>query len=399
MTETRATCSEKRLEDDCTGASNDGVPSRTKRELISAISHEIRTPINGIMGMTKIAMENADKPERVTECLRKIGNSSQYLLSLVNNVLDMSKIEAGRVTINNEPFNITAMAERCCSIIQGQLIDKDLQLICSCKNIRHNALVGDSLRLSQIIINILGNSVKFTQKGEIRFNITELAGTEEKAVFCFEFKDTGKGMSEEFIPRLFEPFSQEGASGAGMTGTGLGMAIVKQYVDMMHGKIHVDSKRNKGTEFVIELEFEIDRNPTEDKTEVHGNIRLDGEKILLAEDNELNAEITVEILQETGAEVVVADNGAKAVELYSQSEESGFDLILMDVRMPDTDGITAARKIRGLNRADAREVPIIAITADIFEEDRSAALEAGMNAYLTKPIDADALMHLLENVL
>jgi CheY-like chemotaxis protein len=207
-------------------------------------------------------------------------------------------------------------------------------------------------------------------------------------------------MSKEYLPTLFEPFSQDSEHDkATYRGTGLGMAIVKHYVDMMGGEIRVDSVQGKGTRFVMELGFEIDENPTEDKTEVHSNFRLDGEKILIAEDNELNAEITAEILKKTGAEIVIATNGKNAVDIYSHSKKDDFDLILMDVRMPEEDGIAAAKEIRHLNRSDAADIPIIAITANTLDEDRSSAIDAGMNAYLSKPIDANSLFKTLKKVL
>jgi CheY-like chemotaxis protein len=385
---------------DCPGKAEISAKDNTKRDIISEISHDIRTPISGIMGMTRIALNNADNPERVTDCLYKIGSSAQYLLSLVNNVLNISRLDAGKVNINHEPFNIRSMAEICCSVIQGQLVGKKPKLICEYSNIVHSSLVGDSVHLSQIIIDILGNSVKFTDEGEIRFRITELSDYGNNALFRFEFEDTGIGMSEDYLPWIFEPFSQDkGQDLSRHQGTGLGMAIVKKYVEMMSGSISVESKLNYGTKFVIEVPIEIDKNPTEDKTKIHSSIRLDGERILLAEDNELNAEITAGILQETGADVIIANNGKIAVDLYSQSEESYFDLILMDVIMPRMDGITAAKEIRKLDRADAAKVPIIAMTADAFDKDKQNALDAGMNAYLTKPIDADALMNILEKVI
>jgi CheY-like chemotaxis protein len=374
--------------------------NHAKSDFLSRMSHDIRTPINGIVGMTGIALHNTTNPERVEDCLHKIDDSSQHLCSLINDVLDMSKIESGKVTVNETPFDLVSVAEKCSSIIRGQLVDKKIDFITDFEEIKHSALVGDALHLERIIINILGNSVKFTNEGgKIIFRIAELADDEENVLFRMQFKDTGVGMSKEFLPKVFDVFAQDiEQSRTNYQGTGLGMSITKQFVEMMNGRIDVQSEKNVGTEFTVELPFVINHDVEERGEQSQSEFTLADYKILLVEDNELNAEIATEILKDAGAEVTVAQNGKMAVDICAESEEHYFDLILMDIMMPEMDGLTATRAIRSMERADMHTIPVIAMTANAFAEDRKAAMEAGMNGYVTKPIDVAALMREIREI-
>jgi CheY-like chemotaxis protein/two-component sensor histidine kinase len=376
--------------------------NQAKSEFLSKMSHDIRTPINGVIGMTGIALKNVTDPKRVEDCLHKINNSSQHLFSLINDVLDMSKIESGKVTVNHEPFDLTEVAEKCGSVIQGQLTGRQIDFILDIDGITHPRLIGDALHLERIIINILGNSVKFTNDGDkIMFNVSELSDDGKNALFRFVFEDTGIGMSADFLPKIFEQFSQDiEQSRTHYKGTGLGMALTKQYVEMLNGTIEVESELNKGTKFTIELPICIDHDaPADAETHAESSLGLDGRKILLVEDNELNAEIATEILKENGAEVTTAENGKAAIDTYLKAPESYFDQILMDIMMPEMDGLTAAKHIRGLDRSDAKTIPIIAMTANAFEEDKKAALEAGMNAHIAKPIDIKVLLQVMNDTM
>jgi signal transduction histidine kinase/CheY-like chemotaxis protein len=390
--------------------------SRAKSEFLRRMSHDIRTPINGIIGMTNIARKNLENPVRMEDCLHKIEDSSQHLCLLVNDVLDMSRIESGTVDNSQCPFDIMAVAEKCSSIIRGQLNGKTVEFVTDFSGIIHTKLVGTVVNLERIIINILGNSVKFTHEGgKISFCITEaklvekicdkdkmedVSQNEKTAIFCFLFEDTGIGMSKDFLPTIFDEFSQDiEQSRTNYQGTGLGMAITKKYVDMLGGKIEVESEQHVGTKFRVEIPFTLDQGIEENNEQGINDFSLAGRKVLLVEDNELNAEIAAEIMQGEGADITIAQNGKMAVEVYARSEEKYFDLILMDIMMPEMDGITATTIIRDMNRADAKTVPIVAMTANAFEEDREVAETAGMNGYVMKPIDVPNLKKILKDVL
>jgi CheY-like chemotaxis protein len=370
--------------------------SIAKSEFLSRMSHDIRTPINAIMGMTGIAFKNIDNKERARDCLLKIESASQHLLSLINDVLDMSRIESGKITLLNEPFCLGTCLSNCVTIIEGQIASRELELVTDFGDFENTYVIGDELHLRQVFINILGNSVKFTPDGGKIFFIAEKYDSDGKNAFRFILKDTGIGMKPDFIPHLFEPFTQEnGGSRTNYNGTGLGMAIVKQIVDMMGGTIAVESAINAGTTFYIIIPMEIDTEKRENPTENDGNFNLDGMKILLAEDNELNREIAVEILSEQGVNVTIAKDGKEAVELFERSEDYYFDAILMDIMMPIMDGLTATKIIRNCGKAGAEDIPIIAMTANAYNEDREKTREAGMDSHLSKPIDVCMLYRTL----
>ncbi len=372
--------------------------NRAKSEFLSHMSHDIRTPINGIMGMTEIALKNISDAARVEDCLGKISNSSQHLLSLINDVLDMSRIESGKVNVNSALMNMIATTDECASIIDGQLQNRDVELIREFGDFAHPNLIGDELHLRQVLINILGNSVKFTPDGgKIYFRVRETGSADGRAHFHFEIEDTGIGMKPEFLQHIWEPFAQEdGGSRTNYKGTGLGMAITKQFVDMMGGTITVESRLNEGSKFVIELGFDIDQHAaaaaeTSEETEFH----LEGMRVMLVEDNEINTEIAQFMLEEVGITVTCVENGRLALELFQRQAAGSFDLILMDIMMPVMNGLDATRAIRALDRPDAKTIPIIAMTANAYDEDVRHAREAGMNGHLAKPIDIGLLYRTL----
>jgi signal transduction histidine kinase/CheY-like chemotaxis protein len=377
--------------------------NHAKSDFLSKMSHDIRTPINGIIGMTIIAQRNLDNPDRVDDCLNKISNSSQHLFSLLNDVLDMSQIESGKVSENCAPFNMNGVLADCSAIVQGHIVDKHLEFIADFSSIHHPHLIGDALHIKRIILNILGNSVKFTEPGDkITLHVSELTLGPDKGLFRFIFLDTGIGIRKEFLPHLFDQFTQDvDQSRTNYTGSGLGLAITKQYVEMLHGTISVDSQVNVGTRFVVELPITIDHDPPEDEDDeplLCDDVLLD-RNVLLVEDNDLNAEVATEILEDEGAEVTLAINGKMGLDYFAESAPYYYDVILMDIMMPEMDGLTAARRIRALDRPDAQTVPIVAMTANAFEEDRRAALAAGMNAHVAKPVDVTALLETLKKLL
>ncbi len=377
--------------------------NKAKTTFLSHMSHDIRTPINGIMGMTTIALKHIDDKGRVDDCLHKIDDSSHHLLSLVNDILDMSRIDAGKVIITHDPFDLIALTGDCSSIIKGELVGRQVRFISDTSKVLHHRLIGDALHLRQIFINILGNSVKFTRDGDsISIRVQELDGESEASThrFRFELADTGIGMSEDYLPKLFDSFSQEDdGSRTTYTGTGLGMAITKKLVDLLGGTILVESKLGEGTkmtlEFPIELDLSLPQDTNNDDSAL-SEVCLDGMKILVAEDNEINMEIATMLLEETGAVVTQAFNGEEALDLFARSAPDQFDVILMDVMMPVMNGMEATRRIRALDRDDARTIPIIAATANAYKEDILKTREAGMNAHVSKPLDVPMLMSLLK---
>ena len=370
--------------------------SKAKTDFLSNMSHDIRTPINGIMGMTEIALGAGDDSDKVRSCLQKIDGASRHLLSLINDVLDMSRIESGKTLISAAPTDVKILGDSCASIIRGQMADRDIDFNVEV-NGEHTAVLADELHLRQIFINILGNAVKFTRDGgRIDFICTEESCDERTAAWKFVCRDTGIGMSDEFIEHIFEPFSQE--KGGGRThykGTGLGMSITKQLVDLMGGVIEVESELEKGSTFTVRMTFERDlqvHSRSEDTVEC---ATIEGMHILLVEDNELNTEIATELLQCNGAVVDTAADGAEAVEKFSAGAPGTYDVILMDIMMPVMNGLDAARTIRSLDRPDAALIPIIAMTANAFDDDVKATREAGMNAHLSKPIDIDEVVRVI----
>ncbi len=371
--------------------------SIAKSDFLSHMSHDIRTPINGIMGMTEIALKNIDDKDRVLDCLQKIDGSSGHLLSLVNDVLDMSRIESGKVQISHKPLNILELLRHCSSIISGQLQGRDIMFTEEFENIENPHILGDELHLRQVLINILGNAVKFTPDGgRIYFRVREFSAEGEAARFHIEIEDTGIGMKPEFLPHIFEPFAQEdGGNRSSYKGTGLGMSITKKFIDLMGGIVEVQSEPGKGTLFRLELPVEIDREWQGEQEPAGQQTTLAGARVILAEDNDLNMEIAVFMLESLEIEVTAVTDGKAALDAFAAAAPGTFDGILMDVMMPVMDGLTATREIRALEREDAGTIPIIAMTANAYDEDRRKCMEAGMDAHMSKPIDGEVLRKML----
>ena len=370
--------------------------NRAKTEFLSNMSHDIRTPINGIIGMTTIARKQTNS-KKTNDCLEKIETASAHLLSLINDVLDMSRIERGKTEIAHKPLNIKELLSGCGVIIKGQLNDRALNYIENLDGIRHPHVLGDELHLRQVFINILGNAVKFTPDGgTITVTVTEAPEEEGTARFRFRFEDTGIGMKPEFLSKIFTPFAQEdNGSRTNYKGTGLGMAITKQFVELMGGEISVSSELEKGSCFTVDIPLSIDREAAAAQSIEPVIQSIKGMRILLVEDNELNMEIASELLEDEGVEVTTAENGQIAVDTFRSAELYHFDAVLMDIMMPNLNGYDATKAIRALDRADAGRIPIIAMSANAFEEDVRKSMDAGMNAHLAKPINVTELIKTL----
>ena len=378
--------------------------SAAKTAFLSSMSHEIRTPMNAIIGLDNIALRDPSISPDTRNELEKIGSSARHLLSLINNILDMSRIESGRMVLKEEVFSFREMLDQINTIIHGQCEDKGLNYICETAESLDECFIGDDLRLKQMIINILGNAVKFTDApGTVTFGVEQSSLDEDHKLLRFTMKDTGIGMDEAFLPKLFEPFSQEDATTTNRYGgSGLGMAITKKMIDLMGGTIEVESEKGRGTTFTVSIPLQkaqliatvshIPDPPVEEPS-------LAGLHVLIAEDMELNAEILTDLLEMEEVTSEWAKDGQRAVEMFEKSEHNKYDAILMDMRMPVMDGLTATREIRKLERPDAKKIPIIALTANAFEEDVKQCLQAGMDAHLSKPVDIEQLKKLLGMVL
>lgn len=377
------------------------VANQAKTEFLSNMSHDIRTPINGIMGMTAIALKEKENPEKTRDCLKKIQGASDHLMSLVNDILDMSRIERGKIEITNTNMNLLKLTGECVSIIGGQLENRDLEIMVETEEILHPELFGDDLHLKQILINILGNAVKFTEDGgRIRLSVKEEEYNAVKAWFTFEIEDTGIGMKEEFLKDIFRPFSQEASnSRTKYQGTGLGMAITKNIIELMEGSIFVESEYRKGSKFTVKLPFMINSRYHSVMEERQKFDMIRGTRILLVDDNDLNLEVARELLEAEGAFVITAGNGEEAVSKFADSKINEIRLIIMDIMMPVMDGLEATRQIRKLNREDASEIPIIAMTANAFQEDIRKSFEAGMNEHISKPVDIETILRVIHKVL
>ncbi|NBH14300.1 response regulator [Lachnospiraceae bacterium] len=374
--------------------------NKTKTAFLSHMSHDIRTPMNGIIGMTGIAIKNVDDKDRVLDCLKKIDRSSEHLISLLNDILDMSRIESGKVALNHEAMDIREVVAHCTLITESLLVYRKIELVREIAAFKNPILLGDELHLRQILINILGNAVKFTPDGgKIYFQVREISEGNGKAVYHFEIEDTGIGMKPSFLEKIWESFSQENTGNcSNQKGTGLGMAITKKLVDLMKGTITVESEQGVGSRFVVEIRFDIVPNQyKQPKAVQESDIDLKGWKILLVEDNEVNMEIAKIMLEEEHIDVTTAENGQLAVNIFNNCPQNMFDAILMDIRMPVMDGLSATKTIRALPRRDAVTVPIIAMTADAYEEDIRRTQKAGMNAHLTKPIRQNELYETLRS--
>ena len=370
--------------------------NRAKTEFLQRMSHDIRTPINGIMGMLDIIHKNRQDETKVDDSLDKIQLSTRHLLELVNDVLDMSKLEAGRLDIKEEPFDLAELMNEVAALMDSQVMQTGLVHRKHRGTIRHTALYGSSLQLRRIMLNLMSNSVKYNKpNGTIDTYATEISDDGETALYEFRIVDSGIGMSREFIENeLFKPFTQEeNDARTQYRGTGLGMSIVKALIDRLGGTIKVESTLGEGTDITYQLLFKIDKNASEQSESQNcaGAKNLEGMKILLVEDNEINMEIAEFYLTELGAKIDKAWNGKEALEKFEASEPHGYDVILMDIMMPVMDGIEAVKAIRGLDREDAGTIPIFAMTAQASSENVRKCLNAGMDGHIPKPIEASKL--------
>ena len=376
--------------------------NEAKTEFLQRMSHDIRTPINGICGMINVADHYADNMEKQTECRAKIKEASHLLLELINEVLDMSKLESDEVVLEDIPFNLNSIFEEILGVIEHMAAEQNIRIIWEEKEVTHWNLIGSPVHVKRILMNILSNAVKYNKEnGYVYISCREIP-SKQTAMTTLEFvcRDTGIGMAEAFQKRIFEPFAQEHAgSRTKFAGTGLGMPITKKLVEKMGGTISFESKEGTGTTFVIRIPFQIDadmkdRNETEEKTETS----IQGLHVLLTEDNELNMEIAEFVLQNEGAVVTKAWNGQKAVDIFRKSRPGEFDAILMDIMMPVMNGYEAAKMIRSLDREDAKVIPIIAMTANAFTEDKMRAKEAGMDEHIAKPVDGKLLVKVINEL-
>ena len=376
--------------------------NEAKTEFLQRMSHDIRTPINGICGMINVADHYADNMEKQTECRAKIKKTSHLLLELINEVLDMSKLESDEVVLEDIPFNLNSIFEEILGVIEHMAAEQNIRIIWEEKEVTHWNLIGSPVHVKRILMNILSNAVKYNKEnGYVYISCREIP-SKQTAMTTLEFvcRDTGIGMTEAFQKRIFEPFAQEHAgSRTKFAGTGLGMPITKKLVEKMGGTISFESKEGTGTTFVIRIPFQIDadmkdRNETEEKTETS----IQGLHVLLTEDNELNMEIAEFVLQNEGAVVTKAWNGQKAVDIFRKSRPGEFDAILMDIMMPVMNGYEAAKMIRSLDREDAKVIPIIAMTANAFTEDKMRAKEAGMDEHIAKPVDGKLLVKVINEL-
>ena len=376
--------------------------NEAKTEFLQRMSHDIRTPINGIRGLVNMADHYADDMEKQTEYRTKVKEASNLLLELVNDVLDMSKLESGEIVLEEIPFNLSSISREVFVVIEQMAAEQNIRVAWEKKEITHRDFIGSPGYVKRVMMNILSNAVKYNKEnGQIYVSCVEIP-SEQPEMTTMEFVcwDTGIGMAEEFQKHIFEPFAQEyTGSRAKFAGTGLGMAISKKLVEEMGGTITFESKKGVGSTFVIRVPFKIDLDA--DKREESKDVSeksIKGMHVLLAEDNELNMEIAEFLLQNEGAEVTKAWNGQEIVELFRKSEAGEFDVILMDIMMPVLNGYEAARRIRSLDREDAKKIPIIAMTANAFTEDRIRAKEAGMDEHVAKPIDVELLIKVIHKL-
>ena len=376
--------------------------NEAKTEFLQRMSHDIRTPINGICGFVNMADHYADDIKKQTEYRTKVKEASNLLLELVNDVLDMSKLESGEIVLEEIPFNLSSIFKEVFVVIEQMASEQNIQIEWEKKEIIHRDFIGSPGYVKRVMMNILSNAVKYNREnGHIYISCMEIPSKQpEMTTMEFVCRDTGIGMTEEFQKCVFEPFAQEHTgSRTKFAGTGLGMSIAKNLVEKMGGSISFESKEGAGTTFVIQVPFKID--PDADKREEQRDVSeksIKGLHILLAEDNELNMEIAEFVLQNVGADVTKAWNGQEAVELFRKSEPGGFDTILMDIMMPVMNGYEATKMIRSLDREDAKTIPIIAMTANAFTEDRLKAKEAGMNEHIVKPLDVELLIKVIHKL-
>lgn len=381
------------------------IASRAKTEFLSRMSHEIRTPMNGIIGMTEIALKTGQSAERMADCLQKIRNSSSYLLRLINDILDMSKIESGKMNLEQADFDLLEMLDDIEEIIRPQAQDKKIDLHLDV-NLENGYVNGDKMRITQILINLLGNAVKFTDSGgNVRLNVHEASGEEGASAagegshpVYFEVKDDGIGISEEDQVRVFQSFEQISGN-ASTQGTGLGLSISSRLVHLMGGEIHLVSKEKEGSAFSFQIDLPVSEKGTREQEDSYSAISFEGLRVLVVEDNELNSEISRELLEDYGFQVDCVFDGLQAVQRLDETPPGTYDLVLMDIQMPVMDGMEATRQIRRKSRKDLKTIPIVAMSANAFDEDMKKSVECGMNGHLVKPIEIGKVLKTLHEIL
>ena len=380
-----------------TAAEEADAANKAKSAFLLSISHDIRTPMNAIIGFTNIALHQNTVSD-IHASLEKVQQSSNHLLSLLNDVLDFTRIESGKVTISPQPVDITQLTDNVQAIMNGLLYNRDLKFEVHRESPKNPYVLADVTRIREVLVNLLGNAVKFTKDGgKITLDISNYPGTDEKHIIIrYVVQDNGIGMSEEFQKELFKPFSQEDDANARTQykGTGLGMAITKKHIDMMGGSIAVESKKGVGTTFTVEIPLELTEQVIQSKQKQPPHRDLTGVHVLMAEDNDLNAELATIILEEAGMTVTRASDGKEVVDLFKNHPRDTYDLILMDIMMPNMDGHQATKAIRalGIERSDAVTIPIIALSANAFIDDIQASLNSGMNDHISKPINMEELI-------
>ena len=377
--------------------------NRAKSSFLSNMSHEMRTPMNAIIGLDNIALQDETLTPQTRDRLQKIGISAQHLMDLINDVLDMNLIESGQMTLKHEPFSMREALGLVDLLLQSRCDEKGLEYKKEVLDGVEEVYVGDALRLRQVLLSILGNAVKYTPApGTVTFTTEQVSAAEDRRELRFTIRDTGIGMEEDFIPRLFDSFTKEDAGTTDrFGGSGLGLAITKRLVDQMGGTIEVQSRKDEGSTFVVTLPLGAAKPPEGSAEEPAPECLpdLEGRRVLIVEDIDLNAEILADLLEIEGAETERAENGQIAVEQFSSHPVNYYDAILMDLRMPVMDGMDATRAIRALDRPDAKTIPIVAQTANAYEEDLQHSLEAGMNEHLSKPLDAERLYDTLRRLI
>lgn len=372
--------------------------NEAKSDFLRRMSHDVRTPINGIRGLVNIGRASVEDRSKVLDCFDKIMRSSDFLLDMVNNILNMSKLESGKIRLEEKSFDLMDLLDETNAIMESQAVERGLTFQSKEREVEHGHLIGSPTHLQQIFQNIIVNAIKYNKEnGFIAVGCKELSFDGRYALFKFTCEDTGIGMSPEFQKQAFDIFTQENnTSRTNYEGTGIGLSIVKKLVDLMQGDIQLESEAGKGTTFTITIRFAIDQEYyREGKTEEEESDSLEGIHILVVEDNELNMEIAEFMLTEKGAVLTKAGNGQEAVEIFRDSSPGGFDIILMDIMMPEMDGLEATRTIRAMERTDAASIPIFAMSANSFDDDIRKSREAGMNEHLSKPLDAKKMVEMI----
>lgn len=378
--------------------------NEAKSKFLTSMSHDIRTPMNAIIGMTEMANYYIDDKEKVQDCLKKISDSSSMLLHLINNVLDMSEIENHELKLKETSFELLESVEKVHTVLEHSALSKKLNFEVRCEQITNNQLIGDAVRLRQVLMNLVSNSLKFTPPGGKVSLLVRQEGYEEDghASFIIEVTDTGIGMKQEFIDNMiFKPFERDTTQYVNKTeGNGIGMSITKTILDAMGADLQITSEDGKGTTFLIHAKFKTDHEQQcEEHNEISNIPNNEGKRLLVVEDNEINMEIIVSLLERTQAEIVQAWNAEDALKIFEESGEHFFDLILFDIQLPGMNGYEAVKIIRNMDRSDATRIPILAMTANAFAQDVEQSIQSGMNDHISKPIDIDVLYHKLQTYL